>query len=72
MHRNAKIHTDLNVSDPIGRSLYHKHSMNKHRIAIGVKEVMQTKLLTLVQVGVCWKYALEAIIIVLFISTVYN
>ena len=28
MHGYAKLHTDLNMSDLIGRSLYHKQSMN--------------------------------------------
>ena len=31
------IHTDLKLLDSIGRSLYHKQSMDWHRIAIGVK-----------------------------------
>lgn len=32
--------------------------MDKHKIAIGVNENVLTRLLTLVQVGVYWKYAL--------------
>ena len=31
------IHTDPKLLDSIGRSLYHKQSMDLHRIAIGVK-----------------------------------
>jgi hypothetical protein len=66
-----KVHTDLNVSDPMPRAL----SRAKHeqlRIALGVKVTMETRLLTLVQVGDCWKYALEAIILYYYISFIHN
>ena len=42
--------------------------MDKHRVAIGVKENVLTRLLTLVQVGDYWKHALEAIILYYYIS----
>ena len=58
---------DLNVSDPMTKALPRaKHE--QHRIAIGVRETMQTGLLTLMQVGDCWKYAIEAIILYYYIS----
>ena len=56
------------LSYSIGRSLYHKQSMVWHWIAIGVKVKSVTRLLTPMQVGDYWKYALEAIILYYFIS----
>src|ERR1041384_1651521 len=57
----CKIHTDLNVSDPMTKPLPRaKHE--QHRTTIGVRELMLLVLLYLVQVGDYWIYALEAII----------
>ena len=46
--------------------------MNQHRIAIGVKGNVLTRLLILVQVGDYWKYSLEAIILYYYISIIHN
>ena len=52
----CKVHRDLNVTDPLTKPL----SRAKHDRCSIHHNV--TRLLTLVQVGDCWKYALEAII----------
>ena len=57
----CKVHTDLNVADPLTKPLPRaKH--DQHQNAMGSIHHNVTRLLTLVQVGDCWKYALEAII----------
>ena len=63
----CKIHTDLNVADPLTKPRSGaKH--DQHQDSMGVRIItMQSRLLTLVQVGDLKKYALEAIIKFLFI-----
>ena len=63
----CKIHTDLNVADPLTKHLPRaKH--DQHQGSMGVRIItVESRLFTLVQVGDCWKYALEAIIKVLLL-----
>src|SRR3954466_215329 len=58
----CKVHTDLNVAYPLTKPLPRaKH--DQHQNAMGVRYItMQSRLLTLVQVEDCWRYAEEAII----------
>ena len=62
----------MNVSDPLTKTLLLAKNV-KHREAMGVDCYCKLELLTLVQVGDCWKYALEAIInVLLFIFLFHN
>ena len=68
----CKIHTDLNIANPLTKPLPRaKH--DQHQDSMGVRIItVSSRLLTLVQVGDCWKYALEAIIKLLFISLYHD
>jgi hypothetical protein len=58
----CKIHTDLNVSDPLVKPLP-QAKFDQHWLSIGVRIFFVIRaLLTLVQVEDCWNYTLEAII----------
>ena len=69
----CKVHTDLNVADPLTK-LFHGQNMIDTR-TVWVLDLLQcnshgdvrARLLTLVQVGDCWNYALEAILNIVII-----
>jgi len=68
----AEIHTELKLSDPMDIRLYHMRSIFYTSMPLVQSALALTRLLTLVQVGVCRRYALEAIINDIIYLRVHN
>ena len=58
----CKVHMDLNVADPLTKPLPRAKHDQPRTLWVLDSLPCNTRLLTLVQVGDCWKYAPEAII----------